>query len=139
MDPEQLIRRLANEESGDVSLYAREAELFGRRTVNGRRVAETFSRFSAEEASHLKVLSSIAGGGLPPGRREIGVGPSLELALRLHEEREAESIRLYSDLSAALEDQAHKLMLKGVIDQEKSHLDTIRGYLKALRTSRREE
>ncbi|HNT98273.1 MAG TPA: hypothetical protein PKK31_08420, partial [Elusimicrobiales bacterium] len=110
-----------------------------RRTVNGRRVAETFSRFSAEEASHLKVLSSIAGGGLPPGRREIGVGPSLELALRLHEEREAESIRLYSDLSAALEDQAHKLMLKGVIDQEKSHLDTIRGYLKALRTSRREE
>lgn len=139
MDPKQLIQQLVNEESGDVSLYAREAELFSRKIVDGRRIAETFSRFSAEEASHLKVLRSIAGGEISVRGREIGVGSSLTLALKVHEEREAESVRLYNDLSASLEDPAHKIMLKGVIDQERAHLETIRKYLKALRTSRREE
>jgi len=139
MDPKQLIQQLVNEESGDVSLYAREAELFARKIVDGRRIAETFSRFSAEEASHLKVLSAIAGGDVSIKRREIGVGSSLTLALKVHEERESDSIRLYNDLSASLEDQAHKIMLKGVIDQEKSHLETIRKYLKAIRASKREE
>lgn len=139
MDPKQLIQQLVNEESGDISLYAREAELFSRKIVDGRRIAETFSRFSAEEASHLKVLTAIAGGDVTVRSREIGVGSSLTLALKVHEEREAESVRLYNDLSASLEDPAHKIMLKGVIDQEKSHLETIRKYLKALRVSRREE
>lgn len=139
MDPKQLIQQLINEESGDISLYAREAELFSRKIVDGRRIAETFSRFSAEESSHLKVLAAIAGGDVAVRHREIGVGSSLTLALKVHEEREAESVRLYNDLSASLEDPAHKIMLKGVIDQEKSHLETIRKYLKALRASRREE
>ncbi|MDQ7773846.1 MAG: ferritin family protein [Elusimicrobiales bacterium] len=139
MDPKQLIQQLVNEETGDISLYAREAELFSRKIVDGRRIAETFSRFSAEEASHLRVLAAIAGGEVRAGRREIGVGSSLTLALKVHEEREAESLRLYNDLAASLEDPAHKIMLKGVIDQEKSHLETIRKYLKALRASKREE
>ncbi|KAF0126416.1 MAG: hypothetical protein FD189_1596 [Elusimicrobia bacterium] len=139
MDPKRLIQQLINEESGDVSLYAREAELFSRKIVDGRRIGETFSRFSTEEASHLKVLAAIAGGESSARHREIGVGSSLTLALKVHEEREAESIRLYNDLSASLEDPAHKIMLKGVIDQEKSHLETIRKYLKAIRGSKREE
>jgi rubrerythrin len=138
MDPEQLIQRLFNEESDDASLYAREAELFSRKMVDGRRVSETFSRFAAEEASHLRVLGAIAGGEPAARRREIGAGSSLEFALKAHEQREAESIRLYNDLSASLEDPAHKIMLKGVIDQERSHLETIRKYLKALRASKRE-
>lgn len=122
------------EEITDVRLYEHEAKLFRRKIIDGDRIGELFERFAEEERVHSEILRGMASiddlaqtvPGAPPK------SDSLRETLRTHVERELRSIRACEDLLKKLDDARQRLLVKGIMADEKEHLQAALKYLKAI-------
>ncbi|MBI4656328.1 MAG: hypothetical protein HY746_06230 [Elusimicrobia bacterium] len=131
MNYEELTKGLANEEATDVLMYEKEAALFQEKIIGGEKISDKFRIFAREEASHLEFMSEL----LPqikPEPRIIETGKSLRKTLRIHIERETESIKIYNDLLKFPLKSNQVLLIKGIISQEQNHLDTMIKYLRGI-------
>lgn len=123
------------EEVTDAQLYEHEARLFRRKIVDGDRLGRMFERFAGEEKVHYEVFRGMAtidelGQAAP---RKPPFSDSLRDTLRTHVERELRSIRACEDLLAKLADPRQRLLIKGIMADEKEHLKACLKYLKFVR------
>lgn len=131
MNYKELIIGMANEEATDIFLYEKESELFKEKIINGSKIAEKFRLFSQEEKSHLSLLKEL-NPDIKPEPRIIETGKSLRKTLRVHIERETESIKFYNNLLKFPLTSNQILLVKGIIYQEQNHLDTMTKYLQGI-------
>lgn len=130
---EEILKGIINEERVDVSLYTNEAELFKNKIVGGKAISETFSRFAAEEAVHIKILLSLCKKRINVKYRKIIPFKFLRKNLRVHLVREADSVKLYEVLLNSVSGYAEKAAIKKIIENEKKHLSIIKKYLLVLK------
>jgi rubrerythrin len=130
-----LIAMTVVEELTDVKLYEHEAQLFRRKIVDGDRIGRMFERFAGEEKVHLESLRGMATideiGKTAPQKPPFSA--SLRDTLRTHVERELRSIRACEYLLAKLTDSRQRLLIKGIMADEKEHLKACLKYLKYVR------
>ena len=128
------ILEAALDELRDKTRYEHEAALFSRKVVGGKRVAAAFRMFAEEEAAHYEALKHFWPALLEsveaPG--PMDTSDSLRETLKRHIESEHGSIRIYEEILRGLELPAHKLVIKGILAEEKEHLKAAIQYLKHL-------
>ncbi|MBI5209860.1 MAG: ferritin-like domain-containing protein [Elusimicrobia bacterium] len=124
----------AAEEIADAELYKREAELFRREKVAGEAVAPVLAGFAAEERSHMEVLlGMLSMEDMAKTKREPPPrSRTLRDALRAHLERELRSIRLYEAILRSPLKPRDRLVLKGILAEDREHLDKVVDLLKHL-------
>lgn len=123
------------DEIADIRLYEHEAMLFRRKVIGGDRIGAMFERFAEEERAHHEALRGMASiddlGKVSPGAPPRS--DSLRETLRTHVERELRSIRTCEELLRKLTDAKQRLLVKGIMADEKDHLQAALKYLKRLR------
>ncbi len=130
-----LLSSAFEDEYADVFLYLKEADLFKKKIVNGERLADLFEGFSAQELRHADRLAMKM---LEMGRspawsfRLLPVKSSLNEALRDHVARETNCFHLYNEILKVNDDPDFELIIKGIRDNEKEHLDKCVDILKKL-------
>ena len=122
-------------ELSDASLYEREARLLREKIIDGGRIGERFERFAEEERSHLEALKQIFPGLESSLQKNEAVAPgnSLRAILRTHAARELQAIRAYEELLRRPLAPLHALLIKGILTDERRHLETVIHCLKNLR------
>ncbi|MFH1368455.1 MAG: ferritin-like domain-containing protein [Elusimicrobiota bacterium] len=122
-------------EYNDTFLYLREAELFRSKIAGGDRLGSVFSGFSAEELMHAdRIASKIIELG---GKAQWNFAPleterSIHKVLEKHIENEAAAYMRYTEMLELCEDKNFLLILKGIRDEEKEHLEKAKHILKHL-------
>jgi|SRR3989339_900481 len=130
----QLITSMSNEEAADVSLYTKEAELFGSKIINGKKIAAEFLRLAGEEMVHREALRKIYPLPEMESSRTIQPGDSLRKALAIHIVRENDAIKIYNLLLGRPEiAPEHRLMIKGIIYEEMQHIGILEKYADAIK------
>lgn len=124
----------AKVEGEDILLYEHEARLFSRKIVAGEKIGARFRQFAGEEASHLEALRTISPNVSEALHASLKAPPdrSLRQVLRVHEERELIAIAIYEALLRKPLPALQALALKGILSDERRHLETIRHYLLTL-------
>jgi rubrerythrin len=121
-------------ELADSELYEREAALFRSKLIDGERIGRIFKRFAAEERVHLEALRTVA------TSRDLSIGSpgkspvssSLRETLRQHADRELKAIRIYESLLKGPLAPMEALLVKGILADEKEHLQALLHYLKGI-------
>ena len=124
----ELLARLAEEEYNDMFLYFKEAGLFKKKLHKGQRIADLFNRFAAVELRHADILTAklIALGGTPHASLKfLETATSLHSVLERHRVRERTAHDEYARLLDMTDDEAFRISLKGIRENEREHLETI--------------
>src|SRR3989339_1101456 len=117
----------------DVFLYLRESSIFKKKIAGGEKLAEIFEDFSVMELKHADLLAMklIKLGGRPTWQfRQIDDSASLKDTLQRHVISESRLYKIYTDLIDACADRNFKIVLKGIRDNEKEHLEKVTYLLK---------
>lgn len=114
-------------------LYVKEANLFKDKIINGESMSDIFNQFSGMELVHadlladkIRTLGKVASWDF----QEINIPDSLNDVLKLHVERETQMYKFYQDLIKINDDKHFEIILKGIANEEKLHLETALKYLK---------
>ncbi len=127
-------------EIGDASLYEREVRLFRLKVIDGERIGERFALFAEQERAHLAALKQIFPGLEKSLGKPVGEAPvnSLRSILKNHAERELAAIHAYEKLLLRPLAPLHALLVKGILCDERKHLETVLHYLKGINAHHRE-
>lgn len=122
-------------ESTDAELYAREAVQFDKKLIGGDRIADTFLRFAAEERAHLDVLFGMGSQRSLAGlaREPLPPTDSLQGSLKTHADRELMSIRFYEGFLRSPLEPRDRLLVKGILCEEREHLAAIMEHLRGIK------
>ncbi|MFN3551028.1 MAG: ferritin-like domain-containing protein [Endomicrobiia bacterium] len=138
MDKKTLIEKLQEIlefEYTDIFIYNNEANLFKEKIKGGEKLAEIYKDFALEELTHADNISKqISSLGRKPlwEYKNIFVSNSIRESLKLHLEREIKAYKAYTELIKQIEDREFKILLKGIRDNEKQHIEQISKFLKKI-------
>ncbi len=136
MDKNQLLeilQQILETEYTDIFIYYNEAGLFEKKIKEGERIAKIYKDFSLDELRHADIISQkiLDLGGRPVWEyKSFFVPKSIRESLRLHLERETNSYNTYSNLIKNIDDRDFKIVLKGIRQNEKEHIEEITDFLK---------
>jgi|GEM_PF-1465053 len=129
MQKEQLIKilqKILEFEYTDMFVYNSEAELFKKKIKNSENLVKMYKNFAMDELTHADIISQkiVSLKGTPLWEYKIvTISNSVHETIRNHIEREVQSIRIYTDLLNKTEDRKFKVVIKGIISNEKEHLE----------------
>jgi len=129
----KLLTTAFENEYNDVFLYLREADTFGKRILGTEKLHELFNAFSQMELRHADRIAMriIELGGTPQWVfKPIEQATSLRTALKKHAELELSMYRFYTELVKQEEDNDFKIILKGIRENEREHLEKTTELLK---------
>lgn len=115
-------------EQNDVFIYLREADLFKRKVVKGEKLSQIFKAFSDMELRHADIVASklIELGHKPSWSfKKIEIDDSLRTALKKHQQNETKMYQIYSKVYDLCDDNNFKVVVKGIRENEKEHLEKI--------------
>lgn len=130
-----LLHKAFELEYNDTFSYLNEAQLFEFKTVDGERVGGIFRKFNEFEQIHADKLSAKIielGGKAQWNFKQFEPETSLRKALEKHIGAEADAYRVYTQLIESCEDKGFVLLLKGIREEEKDHLEKVKHILKKL-------
>lgn len=120
----------------DIFTYNNEAKLFKEKIKDGEKLAKIYKDFALDELTHADIISKyISSLGEKPiwEYKNIFVSKSIRESLKVHLAKEIKAYQTYTDLIKQIEDREFKLLLKGIRDNEKEHIETITEFLKKIR------
>ncbi|MCB4792873.1 MAG: ferritin-like domain-containing protein [Elusimicrobia bacterium] len=131
-----LLHDALEKEYNDAFLYLKEAEIFKKKIVGGDKLSIVFENFSKEEFRHadrvaMKIIE--LGSKADYNFRPVAIEPSLRDTLRSHTEKETQAYFVYGRLIELCDDTDFNIILKGIRENEKEHLDKITHILKKLK------
>jgi bacterioferritin (cytochrome b1) len=133
-----LLNKSFETEYNDVFLYLREADLFRKKTVEGDKLGVIFDKFSLMELHHsdrvaAKIIQS--GGKVRWKFMPFEKSDSLRDILKRHMEKENHSIILFNEILPLCRerDADFKLIIRGMIEEEKEHLAKVEHIYKHLK------
>ncbi|HCJ67311.1 MAG TPA: hypothetical protein DHV62_08330 [Elusimicrobia bacterium] len=120
----------------DVFLYLKEAGMFKKKIVAGEKLAKIFEEFSQMELIHadrlaMKIIE--LGGKAHWTFRTLEPSSSLREVLKKHLESETKAYHLYSEIIKITEELDFNLILKGIREDEKEHIEKVTDILKKLK------
>jgi len=121
----EILQKILEFEYTDMFVYNSEAELFKKKIKNSENLVKMYKNFAIDELTHADIISQriIFLNGSPRWEYKIvSVSNSVHETLRYHIEREIQAIRVYTDLLNNTEDRKFKVVIKGIISNEKEHL-----------------
>ena len=136
----KLLNTAFEKEYEDVFLYLREAELFRKKIVDGERLGDIFEDYSIMELHHADRISSKM---IEFSCRTVWKFKPLEISCSLthilekHVENEHSAIKVFNDILEERIDANFKLMIMGIREEEKKHLDKISHILRHIRSKRK--
>jgi rubrerythrin len=138
MQKEQLIKilqKILEFEYTDMFVYNSEAELFKKKIKNSENLVKMYKNFAMDELTHADIISQkiVSLKGTPLWEYKIvTISNSVHETIRNHIEREVQSIRIYTDLLNKTEDRKFKVVIKGIISNEKEHLEHLTKFFNSL-------
>jgi rubrerythrin len=138
MQKEQLIKilqKILEFEYTDMFVYNSEAELFKKKIKNSKNLVKMYKNFAMDELTHADIISQkiVSLKGTPLWEYKIvTISNSVHETIRNHIEREVQSIRIYTDLLNKTEDRKFKVVIKGIISNEKEHLEHLTKFFNSL-------
>lgn len=120
----------------DTFLYLKESRLFKSKIVNGDDISKIFDNFFKSELIHTDIIAEklIELGGKPVWTfNSVFASNSLRETLERHIESEMNAVKLYEKAINVCDGGPFCIVLRGIISEEKLHLETITNYLKKLR------
>ena len=136
----ELLNAAFEREYNDVFLYLKEAELFRGKIVGGNKIGDIFESFSLMELRHAdRIASKIVelGGKAQWKFMPFEIAESLRIVLEKHAVYEHKAISLFEEILALCGDSDSRLIIKGIKQEEKEHLDKITHILKHLKSGRK--
>jgi bacterioferritin len=122
----EILQKILEFEYTDMFVYNSEAEFFKKKIKNSENLVKMYKNFAIDELTHADIISQriIFLNGFPRWEYKIvSVSNSVHETLRYHIEREIQAIRIYTDLLNNTEDRKFKVVIKGIISNEKEHLE----------------
>ncbi len=119
----------------DIFTYNNEANLFKEKIKDREQLFQIYKNFALEELTHADIISKqISSLGEIPfwEYKNIFVSNSIRESLKLHLDREITVYKTYIDLIKQVEDRELKILLKGIRDNEKGHIEQISKFLKKI-------
>ena len=138
MQKEQLIKilqKILEFEYTDMFVYNSEAELFKKKIKDNENLVKMYKNFAMDELTHADIISQkiVSLKGTPLWEYKIvTISNSVHETIRNHIEREVQSIRIYTDLLNKTEDRKFKVVIKGIISNEKEHLEHLTKFFNSL-------
>ena len=139
MQKKQLIETLQKVlefEYTDMFVYNAEAELFKKKIKDSANLVKMYKNFAMDELTHADIISQKILSFKDNPRWEykiVKISNSVHETLKKHIEREIQAIRIYTDLLRSIEDRKFKVVIKGIISNEKEHLEHLNKFLKNLK------
>ncbi|MBN1823422.1 MAG: ferritin-like domain-containing protein [Endomicrobiales bacterium] len=130
-----LLNQVLQQEYLEVFTYLKEAELFRKKLSGGENLGQIFENFSQEELRHVDRISAklIELGERPSWSfRNVEIPDSIHEALKAHILQERKIYGIYTDIIENCTDADFKIVLKGIREQEKEHLEKAAHILRKL-------
>lgn len=138
MDNTQLLstlQEILEFEYTDIFIYNNEANLFKQKIKNSQNIVTLYKTFALDELSHADIISKkiIELDGAPIWQyKQINLTNSIRESIKHHIERELKAIQTYTNLIKIISDRTFKTQLKGILANEKEHLEELSKFLKNL-------
>jgi len=139
MQKEQLIeilQKILEFEYTDMFVYNSEAELFKKKIKDNENLVKMYKNFAMDELTHADIISQkiVSLKSTPLWEYKIvTISNSVHETIRYHIEREIQAIRIYTDLLNNTEDRKFKVVIKGIISNEKEHLEHLTKFFNNLK------
>jgi bacterioferritin len=120
----------------DFFSYRRESVLFKEKIVDGEKLEKEFLLLSNIELQHADILSNkiVELGGEPLWKIEdIYISTSLKETLLHHIETESMMYKFYSELLEVVTDRNFSIIIQGIRENEKEHLEKVRDLFSKIR------
>jgi rubrerythrin len=138
MDKEflSLLTIALEKEFNDAFLYLKEAEIFRRKLASGEKLAEVFGELSKAEFRHADRIAMYLlelGKNAKCSFNPYKIEPGLHETLESHVQLEINAYNSYDKMIGLCDDTDFKIILKGIRENEKEHLEKIRHILRKLK------
>lgn len=139
MEIKELLKKLQeilDLEYSDVFIYNNEAELFKLKFKDVENLIKVYKEFALDELTHADIISkqiSLLGEKPIWEYKNIFTSNSIRESLKVHLEREIKSYQIYTEVIKSVQDREFKILLKGIRENEKEHIEKIRNILKKIK------
>ncbi len=119
----------------DVFIYNNEANLFKQKIKNSENLVILYKNFALDELSHADIISKkiIELDATPVWQYKIiSITNSIRESVKNHIDREIKVIQIYANLIKEISDRPFKTQLKGILTNEKEHLEQLNEFFKRL-------
>ncbi|OGS20533.1 MAG: hypothetical protein A2252_09750 [Elusimicrobia bacterium RIFOXYA2_FULL_39_19] len=124
----ELLIQAFNMEYEDIFYYLREASFYKTKIKGAEKIVSTFEEFGRMELRHADILAMkiiALGGKAKLTYKPIESIPNMKDVLKKHIESESKMYRIYAELIEICTDRDFKLVLKGIREDEKDHLEKV--------------
>jgi len=132
----EILQKVLEFEYTDMFVYNAEAELFKKKIRDSENLIKMYKNFAMDELTHADIISQKIISFKVNPRWEykiVNISKSVHETLKKHIERELQAIKIYTDLLTNIEDRKFKIVIKGIISNEKEHLEHLTKFFNNLR------
>ncbi len=134
----ETLQQILETEYTDVFIYYNESLLFEKKIKYGEKLAQIYKEFSLDELRHADIISQkiLSLNGKPVWEyKNFFVSKSIRESLKFHIAREIKAYQTYTNLIENILDRDFKIVLKGIRQNEKEHIEKISYFLKRLKVN----